>query len=75
MPRSAFQVEVRVSIRRVEYDEADTERRAPRWTNETLSVDESMELNISSFAEVAKVLGQFHDLGNEIRERAYEEAT
>lgn len=48
----------------VQIEELDDNR---HWTGGRLGVKEETELELDSFAEVAAVLGRFHDLNNVIK--------
>jgi hypothetical protein len=63
-PSDVYRLEVRVQIRRMErmnsagYDQ---------FTNEQLSVEQTVELGAMNFLQVAGVLGQFQTLADEIK--------
>lgn len=63
-----YQLEMRVTIRKVEYDPGDTERKYPRWMNEALSVQESKQLGALNFAQVAHVLEAFYSVTEALSE-------
>lgn len=63
----AFRLELQVRLQKVEYDPADVERRYPRWTNTSLSVQQSDDLGALSFAQVANVLSRFYEVAEAIK--------
>jgi hypothetical protein len=59
-----YKLEIRASVTKMERDPNGYDR----FSNEQLSVNQTVDLGSLDFLELCKVLGAVHDLGNQIKE-------
>jgi len=65
MSVSGFELQLKVRLQKVEWDPEHPEAR--RWTNEQISVEEQELLGPLDFAQIALVMGRFHDVAEGLK--------